>query len=71
MPAAGTEPVVLSGRMPVWAFAALTHLYHPRPWVGTFEPRLGAGVVVASHVASVGPGDVVPIDGATTADVVV
>jgi CRISPR-associated Csx3 family protein len=68
VPAAGTEPVVLSGRLPVWAFAALTHHYHPRPWVGTFDPRLGGSVVVETHVAG-GPslGDVVSVEGATKA----
>lgn len=49
VPAGGTESVVLSGRLPVWAFAALAHTYHPRPWVGTFDPRLGGAVVVARH----------------------
>jgi len=66
-PAGGVEPVVVSGRLPVWAFAALAHHFHPRPWVGTFDPRLGGGVVVATHDPN-GPsvGDVVPIGGATT-----
>lgn len=64
VPQGGTEPVVLSGRLPVWAFAALVHLYHPRPWVGTFDPRLGGAVVVFSHVADITVGDVVPLDSA-------
>jgi CRISPR-associated protein Csx3 len=61
VPAGGTEGVVISGRLPVWAFAALVHLFHPRPWVATFDPRLGGGVVVMSHDPA-GPavGDVVP-----------
>jgi CRISPR-associated protein Csx3 len=49
VPAGGAGPVILSGRLPVWAFSALTHHYHPRPWVGTFDPRLGGAVVVARH----------------------
>jgi CRISPR-associated protein Csx3 len=67
VPAGGTEGIVISGRLPVWAFAALTHYFHPRPWVATFGPRLGGGVVVATHDPN-GPsvGDVVPIGGATT-----
>jgi CRISPR-associated Csx3 family protein len=67
VPAGGVEPVVVSGRLPVWAFAALVHFFHPRPWVATFDPRLGGGVVVATHDPN-GPsvGDVVPIGGATT-----
>jgi CRISPR-associated Csx3 family protein len=70
VPAGGTEGVVLSGRLPVWAFAALVHFFHPRPWVATFDPRLEGGVVVMSHDPS-GPavGDVVPTDGATTVTV--
>jgi CRISPR-associated protein Csx3 len=70
VPAGGVEPVVVSGRLPVWAFAALVHLFHPRPWVATFDPRFGGGVVVMSHDPA-GPsvGDVVPTDGATTVTV--
>jgi len=70
VPAGGTEPVVVSGRLPVWAFAALAHLFYPRPWVGTFDPRLGGGVVVTSHDPN-GPsvGDVVPTEGATVVTV--
>jgi CRISPR-associated Csx3 family protein len=70
VPVGGVEPIVLSGRLPVWAFAALAHHFHPRPWVGTFDPRLGGGVVVATHDPN-GPsvGDVVPIGGATTVTV--
>ena len=49
IPAGGQEGVVLSGRMPVWAFAALAHHFHGRPWVATFDPRLAGGVVVFSH----------------------
>jgi CRISPR-associated Csx3 family protein len=70
VPTGGTEGVVLSGRLPVWAFAALVHLFHPRPWVATFDPRLGGGVVVMSHDPN-GPavGDVAPTEGATVVTV--
>lgn len=67
--AGGTDGVIISGRLPVWAFAALTHYFHPRPWVATLDPRLGGGVVVASHTATVSVGQVVPIDGHATVDV--
>lgn len=60
--AGGEEPVIISGRLPVWAFSALTHLLHPRPWVGTFDPRLGGGVVVASHDPARRVGEVVPLE---------
>jgi CRISPR-associated protein Csx3 len=61
--AGGIEPIILSGRLPVWVYAALIHHFHPRPWVATFEPRLGKGVVVATHVADVNIGDVVELEG--------
>lgn len=57
----GTEGVILSERMPVWAFAALVHHFHPRPFVATFDPRLAGGVVVASHTEGVNVGDVIDI----------
>lgn len=58
----GQEGVVISGRLPVWAFAALAHALHARPWVATFDPRLGGGVVVASHDPARRVGEVVPLD---------
>lgn len=69
IPAGGQEGVVLSGRMPVWAFAALAHHFHGRPWVATFDPRLAGGVVVFSHTPEKSVGDVVVIDGAKKVDV--
>ena len=44
-----TKGLVLSGRGPVWLFAALAHAGHPFAWVGTFEPRLGGAIVVERH----------------------
>ena len=39
--------VIVSGRMPVWAFAHLAILAATRgARVATFDPRLGAGVIV-------------------------
>jgi len=64
----GTEGIILSGRMPVWAFAALTHHFHPRPFVATFDPRLAGGVVVASHTKSLNVGDVIDISDADRID---
>jgi len=63
VPAGGTEGIILSGRLPVWAYGALVHYFHPRPWVATFDPRLGGGVVVMTHTSEVAVGDVVPVDG--------
>lgn len=59
--AGGKEGVILSGRMPVWAFASLVHHFHPRPYVATFDPRLFGGVIVASHTESLKVGDVIDI----------
>lgn len=53
-----TRGVILSGRGPVWLFGHLIHYYHPTAWIATFDPRLGGGVVVASHMRGVKAGDV-------------
>ena len=53
--------VIISGRMPIWLAAALTHYYHPVAWIATFDPRLGGGVVVASHVPMIKVGQVIPV----------
>lgn len=41
--------VVLDGRLPVWAYAALTHALHPAQGVGTYEPRSASYIIVARH----------------------
>jgi len=69
VPAGGTEGVIISGRLPVWAFAALVHHFHARPWVATFDPRLGGGVVVASHAPGVSIGNIVDIHDQDTKNV--
>ena len=45
----GTGGVIISGRGPVWLYAALAHHYHVTAWVGTFDPRLGGAVVTSRH----------------------
>jgi CRISPR-associated Csx3 family protein len=62
VPAGGVEPIILSGRLPVWVFSALTHHFHARPWVATFEPRYGEGIVTATHVSKVRIGQRIPVD---------
>jgi CRISPR-associated protein Csx3 len=62
-PAGGPEPVIISGRLPVWAYGAIVHYFHPRPFVATFEPRLVKAVVVASHVSDVNVGDIIDMEG--------
>jgi CRISPR-associated protein Csx3 len=59
--AGGMEGVVISGRLPVWAYAAIAHHFHARPFVATFEPRMGKGVVVQSHVSDLNVGDLVDV----------
>jgi CRISPR-associated protein Csx3 len=56
-----SKGVILSGRGPVWLFGWLIHHYHPTAWVATFDPRLGGGVVVASHVKDIQVGKVISI----------
>ena len=54
-----TKGVIISGRGPIWLYGYLVHEYHPTPWVATFDPRLGKGVIVASHVKGASVGDLV------------
>lgn len=56
-----SKGIVISGRLPVWAYSALVHFYHPRPFVATFDPRLGGAVVVESHVRGINIGDVISV----------
>jgi CRISPR-associated Csx3 family protein len=60
---AAQSGIVLSGRMPIWAMAAACHAAHPAAWVATFDPRLGGGVVVQSHIPDHQVGDIVPLEG--------
>lgn len=60
----GDHVVILSGRMPVWAYGALVHHFHPAKAVATFDPRLQGGVVVATHSPDVKVGDVVSVSDA-------
>lgn len=54
-----TKGVILSGRGPVWLYGCLLHHYHPTAWVATFDPRIGGGVVVASHTKGLQIGEVI------------
>ena len=42
--------IILSGRGPVWLYGYLVHRAHPYAWVGIFDPRLQAAVVIERHV---------------------
>ena len=65
----GKEVVVVSGRLPVWAYCTLIHLFHPRPAVATYEPRLGKGVCVSTHIPELKVGDLVETEGAKLIEV--
>ena len=51
--------IVLSGRGPIWLYAALVHECHPWLWVATYDPRQGGAVIVESHSPIYGVGDVI------------
>ena len=53
---------VVSGRMPIWVYAAATHRLHPAKAVAVFDPRLNMAVVVESHDPSYMEGETLPID---------
>jgi len=58
----GAKIVGISGRGPVWLFAALTHHYHYAKAVATYEPRLNKFVVVATHTPEVKVGDLLDFE---------
>lgn len=58
---AGNQGVCISGRGPVWLYAALSHKYHPTQFVATYDPRLNGCVVVSSHTREKKIGDVIPL----------
>jgi len=47
----GTPKVlVLSGRLPIWAYVSLVHeIMHTVPAVGIFDPKLQGAVIVVTH----------------------
>ncbi len=52
------EGVLLSGRLPLWAYAALTvHFLRRHPWVAVYDPALDASVVVGSRSPDRHPGE--------------
>jgi len=58
----GTKTVLLSGRGPVWLYATLVHFYHYAKAVATYEPRLNAYVVVATHTKDLKVGDLITLN---------
>ena len=55
-----TKPVAVSGRGPVWLYAAIVHELHYFPAVLVHDPRIGF-VVVETHTRTFRVGDVVKI----------
>ena len=63
-PRGGAEALILSGRLPLWAAAAIVHSAgHARPAAATFDPRLQAGVIVMTHSPELKLGGLVPLEG--------
>ncbi|MGQ9502718.1 MAG: CRISPR-associated protein Csx3 [Anaerolineae bacterium] len=49
--------VILSGRLPLWLWTAAARAYRMAPWLGIYQPQLGAqAVVVATHKSRMRPG---------------
>jgi len=58
-----TKPVVLEGPAPIWLYSHMALRYmHKTPFLAIYDPRLGAGVVVASHTETVKVGSLVKLD---------
>jgi len=70
LPSGGKEVVVISGRLPVWAFCTIAHYFHPRPAIATFEPRLLKGVIIASHTDAYNIGDLIDITNAQKVQII-
>jgi CRISPR-associated protein Csx3 len=54
--------VIIGGRAPVWYYGRAFHALHGSPAgvVAVYDPRLGGGVVVASHKIGFKEGDIIP-----------
>lgn len=52
--------VILTGRAPIWRYGMAFHAVHGLAQVvAVYDPRLGNGVVVASHKAGINVGDLI------------
>jgi CRISPR-associated protein Csx3 len=53
--------VVVGGRSPIWRYGRALHAVHGRAAaVAVYDPRLGGGVIVASHHPGFAEGMIVP-----------
>ena len=53
--------VILSGRLPIPAYCAISHHLHPTAWVAVMAPAAGGAVVVQSHKKGYAVGQIVPV----------
>lgn len=56
-----TKGLILSGRGPVWLFGYLAHHFHITPWLASYDPRKGGGVVFSTHSSKQSVGDCVKV----------
>ena len=62
-PVMGGEGLIISGRGPIWLYAAVLHKYmHTFAYVAVYDPKLRGAVVVATHLPPVKIGTVIPIE---------
>ncbi len=58
--------VILSGKLPLWLWTAAARAYRMAPWLGIYQPQLGAqAVVVTARVRNMRPGMLVPCEVST------
>ena len=57
-----TKGIILSGRGPIWLYSYLTHYYHPKKFIATYDPRLGGAVIVESHNPDYKSGEIIKVD---------
>ncbi|HID85712.1 MAG TPA: hypothetical protein EYP54_11570 [Anaerolineales bacterium] len=63
-PRKGSRGVILSGKLPRWAFAAWVRYLQPsRPWIAIYDPRFLGAVVVASRDGRPAVGSLIPLAG--------
>ena len=56
------QGVILYGRVPTWLMAyAATHVPPTSPWIGVYDPKLQAAVIVHSRVKELQEGDRIPL----------
>ena len=56
-----TKGVCISGRGPIWLHVALSHKYHPTPFIANYDPRLGGCVVTSTHTKKRRIGEVIEV----------